>query len=56
MPILTAPFAIDHDGKRYEAGEPIQMTDEQASPLIALGAELAEEKSAPAKPKKSEPV
>ena len=29
---------IDHDGKRYEPGKPIELDDEQAKPLLAVGA------------------
>ena len=26
---------IDHDGERYEIGEPIELEDKQAAPLVA---------------------
>lgn len=29
---------IDHDGERYEIGEPIELEDKQAAPLVACGA------------------
>lgn len=34
----TARTPIEHDGVRYEEGERLSLTDDQAAPLQALGA------------------
>ncbi|MDO8654195.1 MAG: hypothetical protein Q7R66_18645 [Undibacterium sp.] len=44
--IYLAQVVINHDGKNYEAGDPITLSDEQAEPLLKVGA--IEDKSAPA--------
>lgn len=33
----TAVFGIKHDGKRYKAGATVEMTPEQAEPLVRRG-------------------
>lgn len=33
---VTSP--IEHDGVRYAEGKPIDLTDERAAPLLAVGA------------------
>jgi hypothetical protein len=40
-----AKVVINHDGKNYEAGDPITLTDEQAEPLLKVDA--IEDKNAP---------
>jgi len=43
--VVAAGRNIEHDGDRYEAGEPIELTGLQAQPLLDCG---AIEKAAPA--------
>lgn len=42
---------LEHDGETYGVGEPVEMTEEQAKPLLGntlqAVAEAAEEKAAP---------
>lgn len=45
MPKYTVLSAVEHDGKRYEADDPIDLPEKQAKPLLDAGA------IKPAKPK-----
>lgn len=40
--------ALDHDKKRYAAGKTVPLTDEQAEPLLAIGAVEATKSAAKA--------
>lgn len=42
---------VDHDRERYEAGEPIELTEDEAAPLLACSA-IAAPAPAKAEPKK----
>lgn len=38
MPKFTVKAAIDHDNKRYEPGKTVDLNDEAAASLLAVGA------------------
>lgn len=45
---------LDHDQLRHEPGAEVELTEEQAAPLLAAGVVGLAEEQAPAKKKKAE--
>jgi hypothetical protein len=54
MPKLKALYTIDHDGKSYAPGKVLEVDDDQAAALLAVGAaELFSSKKAQAEADKA---
>lgn len=49
MPGYRVKTPLEHDGARYETGAAVELTEEQAAPLLAAGAvePLPEQEAAP---------
>ena len=49
---------LDHDRKRHLPGDTVELTEEQAAPLLALGVvgEAAEAQDEPGRPQNQEPA
>ncbi|MGE0671965.1 MAG: hypothetical protein AB7O64_02810 [Methylibium sp.] len=53
MPKYTVKSPLDHDGKRYAIGKSVELTEEEAEPLLGHTVELPPAAEKPAAPTKA---